>query len=230
MRLSSCESTNPPPPFRSLAAANSARSWLFASSLILGLGLLGGFGRIIEKYGRTSITALEYFAQSDAHAMQYSLIANSMLSTALQYLDKKETQERLRRTESSSQLFGLIPRDSRDGTANGPAYTPSGTPMPPVMPPVKSPFGSAAASTKDAESGNRPGSSRLSHLGSGPSPRFTFDLDSTFLGLSDTLPRTPEFELMAGSLDQDSQQDFGSMNLFPLLETGGHIDLAHSYF
>ena len=207
-------------------AANSARSWLFASSLILGLGLLGGFGRIIEKYGRTSITALEYFAQSDAHAMQYSLIANSMLSTALQFLDKKETQERLRRTESSSQLFGLIPRDSREGTNNGPAYTPSRM----SMPPVTSPFGGAAASTKDAESGNRPGSSRLSHLGSGPSPRFTFDLDSTFLGLPDSLPRTPEFELMAGSLDQDSQQDFGSMNLFPLLETGGHIDLAHSYF
>ncbi len=71
--------------------ANRSRSWLFASSLILGLGLLGGFGRIIEKYSRTSITALEYFAKNDAHAMQYSLIANSMLVTALQYLDKKET-------------------------------------------------------------------------------------------------------------------------------------------
>ncbi|KAH8900952.1 hypothetical protein GQ53DRAFT_604734, partial [Thozetella sp. PMI_491] len=87
-----------------------AVSWLFASSLVLGLGLLGGFGRIIEKYCGSSIAALEHFAQSDAHAMQYSLIAKSLLSTALQYLDKKETQERLRRTESSSQLFGLIPR------------------------------------------------------------------------------------------------------------------------
>lgn len=53
--------------------------------------------------------ALEHFAKRDAHAAQYALIANSLLATAVAYLEKKETQERLRRTESSAQLFGLLP-------------------------------------------------------------------------------------------------------------------------
>ncbi|KAM7218848.1 hypothetical protein V8F06_005728 [Rhypophila decipiens] len=87
-------------------------SWLFAASLVLGLGLLGGFGRVIEKHCRASIAALEYFAESDAHAVQYSLIAKSLLATALEYLERRETLERLRRTESSSQIFGLLPRES----------------------------------------------------------------------------------------------------------------------
>ncbi|KJZ75479.1 hypothetical protein HIM_05175 [Hirsutella minnesotensis 3608] len=83
-------------------------SWLFASSLVLGVGLLGGFGRILEKYSRMSIQCLDHFAKTDGHAAQYSLIAQSLLATALEHLERQELEERLRRTESSSQLFGLL--------------------------------------------------------------------------------------------------------------------------
>lgn len=80
---------------------------------MLGAGLLGSFGRILEKYARMSIAALEHFAKLDAHAAQYAMISRSLLSTAVEYLEKKETQERLQRTESSAQLFGLLPSGLR---------------------------------------------------------------------------------------------------------------------
>jgi hypothetical protein len=65
----------------------------------------------------------------------------------------------------------------------------------------------------------------------GLEPRLSFDFESTFLGLAaDTLPRTPDFSLLGGHhLDGDAEGTFGAMNLFPLLETDGHIDLAN-YF
>lgn len=179
---------------------------------MLGIGLLGGFGRIIEKHCRASIASLEYLAQADAHAVQYSLIAKSLLVTALQYLERKELQERQQRTESSSQLFGLIPRTSRE---IGSDSRDRGLPR-----------------SWESESPQK-GPSRLDKAGPGhvddQEPRFSFDFDSTFLGLTDTLPRTPNFSLMGGPLDADAEQTFGALNLFPLLETDGHIDLAN-YF
>ncbi|KAJ4291417.1 hypothetical protein N0V88_006010 [Collariella sp. IMI 366227] len=187
-------------------------SWLFASSLVLGVGLLGGFGRIIEKHCRASIAALEYFAQTDAHAVQYSLIAKSLLTTALQYLEKREIQERQQRTESSSQLFGLIPRTSRETSDGGRDRALSGS-----WQSEDSPKGAARADK-----------ARTGHVDS-QMPRFSFDFESTFLGLTDALPRTPDFSQLGGPLDADTEQTFGAMNLFPLLETDGHIDLAN-YF
>ncbi|KAI9734623.1 MAG: hypothetical protein M1834_002224 [Cirrosporium novae-zelandiae] len=83
-------------------------SWLFTTSLVLGLALLGDFGRIFEKYAGASIHSLEYFAKRDPHALQYSSIAKSLVATALEHLEKKELQERHQRIESTSQLFGLI--------------------------------------------------------------------------------------------------------------------------
>jgi hypothetical protein len=192
-------------------------SWLFASSLVLGLGLLGGFGRIIEKYCRASIAALEYFAQADAHAVQYSLIAKSLLTTALEYLEKKEIQERQQRTESSSQLFGLVPRSSRETWAVNHDQGLSGN------------FPSTSPSGGSVQKGvGRLEKTRLGNT-DGQMERFSFDFESTFLGLTDTLPGTPDFSLMGGSLDADAEQTFGALNLFPLLETDGHIDLAN-YF
>ncbi|KAK4100437.1 hypothetical protein N658DRAFT_473368 [Parathielavia hyrcaniae] len=196
-------------------------SWLFASSLVLGVGLLGGFGRIIEKHCRYSIAALEYFAQADAHAVQYSLIAKSLLSTALQYLEKREVQERQRRTESSSLLFGLIPRSSH-GTADDDR--------------VRSLSGSHQ-NTKASEVGSKADKARL---GDGEElPQYGLDFESAFFGLpgttstsTSTLPNTPDFSFMGGGgpLDAaDVEQTFGALNLFPLLETDGHIDLAN-YF
>lgn len=197
--------------------ALSLRSWLFASSLVLGLGLLGGFGRIIEKYCRLSISALEYFAETDAHAMQYSLIAKSLLATALEYLDRKEARERVQRTESSSQLFGLLPRDSyQDAERQQPHPRPRG--RQPTSPP-----GSYVA--KEATHG-RGDSARIAQFGA-PPPRIDLDVDASFFGFSDALPREPDFSVLGGTLDTDADQSFGALNLFPLLDTSGHIDLAH---
>lgn len=183
-------------------------SWLFASSLVLGLGLLGGFGRIIEKYCRASISALEYFAEADAHAVQYSLIAKSLLTTALEYLEKKEIRERLERTESSSQLFGLVPRASREENANLSRSLPNGQNI------------TESTAGKGVDNLNE-----VAHP-DGPSSSFNFDFESTFLGLTDS---TTPFSAVGGFLDPEADQAFGALNLFPLLETDGHIDLAN-YF
>jgi hypothetical protein len=173
---------------------------------------MGGFGRIIEKHCRASISALEYFAQADTHAGQYSLIAKSLLATALQYLERRETQERQQRTESSSQLFGLIPRASRNNNDRGRTLS-----------------GSWQAESPQ-KGGDGSDKIRPSHA-DGHEPRFNFDFESTFLGLTDTFSRTPDFSLMTGPLDADAdaEQTFGALNLFPLLDTDGHIDLAN-YF
>lgn len=281
-----------------------SRSWLFASSLVLGLGLLGGFGRIIEKYCRASIAALEYFAEADAHAVQYSLIAKSLLNTALAYLEKREMQDRLRRTESSSQLFGLIPRgDSGDETTNDDNHNHNTTnnndhedpntsnsyqqqhqhdqqphyqrSIQHTNPSVGGQFGGIPGSLRGGGSTHKQQQAKPSsyppHHNSHhnhnhhnhhhnsyhhhhhhahahahtPSSSFwgnrfnnmNHDFDfvghestaTTFLGMTESLPRTPEFSIMGGSLDSDADQMFGALNLFPLLETDGHIDLAN-YF
>lgn len=185
------------------------RSWLFASSLVLGLGLLGGFGRIIEKYCRASISALEYFGEVDGHAMQYSLIAKSLLTTGLEYLEKREIEERSRRTESSSQLFGLIPQAARHEKGLG------------------SPFSHRSSHTSEITSrtGNKGG--RILPMDS--CPEQSFDFESCVLGLADTFPSTPDFSFMPESFGMDRDQTFGAMNLFPLIDTDGHIDLANFF-
>ncbi|PHH72211.1 hypothetical protein CDD82_6119 [Ophiocordyceps australis] len=43
------------------------------------------------------------------HAAQYSLIAQSLLDAAQAHIEAREAEERRRRTESSCQLFGLLP-------------------------------------------------------------------------------------------------------------------------
>ncbi|KAK4192372.1 hypothetical protein QBC35DRAFT_447685 [Podospora australis] len=190
-------------------------SWLFASSLVLGVGLLGGFGRVIEKYCRASIAALEYFAETDTHARQYSLIAKSLLSTASEYLEKKEMQERLRRTESSSQLFGLIPPTPRG----------SGTHI------LHRSDSHASQTLNSGQESPVKGTTKLdrTRVPLPEAPTFDFDFEATFLGLTESMQNTPEFSIMGGSFDPEPDQTFGSLNLFPLLEGDGHIDLAN-YF
>lgn len=183
------------------------RSWLFASSLVLGVGLLGGFGRILEKYTRMSIQALDHFAKSDTHATQYSLIAQSLLTTALEHLERQELQERHRRTESSSQLFGLIPHDTRTN--------------------------SAAQRDSTAQTSSPMAPRRHASLDGSLPPHQTFDMgsgdiDTSFLGLTESLLQTPDMNYWNGNMGSDG--DAGSaLNLFPLLDAGGGIDLAH-YF
>lgn len=169
---------------------------------------------MLENQARKSIMALEHFAKSDAHAMQYSLIAKSLLKTALSSLEKRELAERWQRTESSSQLFGLIPTEpnemipnSKEGMENNAGFAVTGR-------------------ARERESANKSDGAfgRESSLVGSPG-RFG-DLDPAFLSLSGSLPRTPDFSyLSSGGFDDD--QTFGALNLFPLLETGGHIDLAH---
>ncbi|EFQ36686.1 fungal specific transcription factor domain-containing protein [Colletotrichum graminicola M1.001] len=180
-------------------------SWLFASSLILGVGLLGSFGRILEKYTRNSIMVLEHFAKSDAHASQYSLIAKSLLNAALDYLEKKELQERTQRTESSSQLFGLVPRDNAE--ANRDAHPTTKDHVTPT----------SAGKTLSAKSNGF-----FSGFLGLDSSSFA-DLDASFLGLSASLPQTPDLSALAGRNDDHS---FSDLNLFQLLDGDGHIDLG----
>ncbi|KND91042.1 putative transcriptional regulatory protein [Tolypocladium ophioglossoides CBS 100239] len=172
-------------------------SWLFAASLVLGVGLLGGFGRVLEKHSRTSIRALDHFARSDGHAAEYSLVAQSLLATALEHLERRELQERRRRTESSSQLFGLMPSEA--GSPGGPSSVPARSPAPAV--------------------GTEPHLLDRAFLPLG-------DVDSAFLGLTEGLLQTADVDYWGGSLGGEG--DAGSaLNLFPLLEAGGGIDLAH---
>ncbi|KAM6516615.1 hypothetical protein FALCPG4_014796 [Fusarium falciforme] len=188
-------------------------SWLFASSLVLGIGLLGGFGRILEKYTRMSIHALDHCSKHDTHARQYSLIAQSLLTAALEYLEKRELAERQRRTENSSQLFGLIPSEA--GTdSTSPAVT--GDPSHPVASP--------ASNSRPRDSLDR---SFLQHNGlqGVGSPPFG-DLDSAFLGLSESMLQTPDPSYWGGPTGMEG--DSGSaLNLFALLDAGGGIDLTH---
>lgn len=189
-------------------------SWLFASSLVLGIGLLGGFGRILEKYTRMSIQALDHCSKHDTHAKQYSLIAQSLLTIALESLEKRELQERLRRTESSSQIFGLIPYDS--GHSSRTPGSPGDVNANASSPDVSNP--------KPRESLER---SFLQQTGLQPaaSPRFG-DLDSAFFGLSDSMLQTPDASYWGGNMGMDADAA-SALNLFALLDAGGGIDLAH---
>ncbi|KAL2759897.1 hypothetical protein ACRALDRAFT_2116058 [Sodiomyces alcalophilus JCM 7366] len=187
-------------------------SWLFAASLVLGIGLLGSFGRILEKYMRTCIQSLEHFSTNDTNAAQYALIAKSLLASALGFLEKRELEERQRRTESSSQLFGLVPRHGPECGAGN--MSQSSRPDLPADRRASAVGGATAA----------PGAGYLGF----DTPHAAFaDADTGFLGLSDVLPRTPSLSsfLMEGRMD-GGDAAFNDFNLFQLLDGGGHIDLG----
>lgn len=168
---------------------------------------MGGFGRILERYVRMAISALEFFAKEDTHAMQYSFIGKSLLSSAQQYLETKEAQERLCISENSSQLFGLIPRED---------------PNPKVASaPVGAPTNVGVSAVGIGEAG-RPSLS-TSHIVDSPFA----DIDSSIFPLYDPLTATPGFSQLAEHSQDQADHVFGALNLFPLLENNGHIDLAH---
>ncbi|KAI6818475.1 putative MFS transporter [Hortaea werneckii] len=184
-------------------------SWLFASSLVVGLGVMGGFGRL-EKRANQSVEALEHFAANDVHAMQYSQIARSLLNTAVQYLDRKEANERLERTASSNHIFGLMPKDGQQATPSG-----------------------IRARNRSADRTCR------SQQTSGPDPSLTAfqDLpiptsngaDTPSRDFFETWSQMPDFSMFDGLMDgtqEWTEQDWSTLNLFPLLEDGGQIDLS----
>ncbi|KAI5867390.1 hypothetical protein GGS23DRAFT_548178 [Durotheca rogersii] len=181
-------------------------SWLFASSLVLGVGLLGGFGRVLEKYTRMSIAALEFFAKDDTHAVQYSLIAQSLLSSALRYLQRRDTDERVQIMGSSSQLFGLVPKKRlpRDN-------------------PVSAGLEEPQASPSSSQVGNMSHSPQTGELFTSP----FHDVDPSLLSLGGFLDPPSGASLPGGDQHGQAEHVFGALNLFPLLDGNGHIDLAH---
>ncbi|KAI1748773.1 fungal-specific transcription factor domain-containing protein [Xylaria castorea] len=228
-------------------------SWLFASSLVVGVGLLGGFGRSLEKSARLSEAALEHFARHDAHAAQYARIAASLRVCAVSYLERRDAEERSRIAEDSTQLFGLLPllpprrrRRQRRQQQQPPSH-------------LSHSDGGEDEERRDAAGAgttaeeDRPSSSYFEQMrrhaesgggggGRGPweeedhqqhagGPFGDFD-PAIFSFGSETTPQT-EFPLPlqgdAGHNNSISAADqvFGAMNLFPLLDGNGHIDLAH---
>lgn len=223
---------------RCWSPADAPRSWLFASSLVLGIGLLGSFGRILEKYTRNSIQALEHFSKHDSNAGQYALIARSLLSSALDYLEKREMSERQQRTESSSQLFGLVPRDSGADVAHhqqqqqppqrSSSLLPHHQPSPGHF---QSPSAVAAAmDRRDSTAARQAGISNQNnplagYVGLGTPP--FGDMDTGFMGFPGSLPRTPDLSaILEGRMDVGGDANFGDLNLFQLLDGEGHIDLG----
>jgi hypothetical protein len=61
----------------------------------------------MEKYLSDSIDALEYFSKHDPQAMQYSVIAKSLLSMSLDHIHRTELMERFAKGRASAELFGL---------------------------------------------------------------------------------------------------------------------------
>lgn len=91
------------------------RSWLFTTSLVLAVGILGRTGLSYEGKCRSSIQCLDYFGQVDPHARQYSVIVQSLLKTATEHVKKRELHLRSQRKQASSQLFGLLPVEPEGG-------------------------------------------------------------------------------------------------------------------
>ncbi|KAI0913148.1 fungal-specific transcription factor domain-containing protein [Ustulina deusta] len=183
-------------------------SWLFASSLVVNVGYLSNFGRALEKPAETSIRTLEHFAKEDAHASQYARIAQSLHRCAQSYLARQDAEDRRRISESSTQLFGLVPKDhvlAHDHSHSHPGTT-----------------GSHNPETRHSESAGL--ESRL--WTSEPFDDFDpsiFSFGESNTPLTDIRPPQGHGYGHEGSADQV----FGAMNLFPLLDGNGHIDLAH---
>lgn len=178
----------------------------------MGVGLLGGFGRVLEKRCRQSIEALDHFAKHNAHAEQYSLIAQSLLSVSLEHLEKKELSERMQRTESSSQLFGLLP--SRRPSLASPNQ--NATPQHAHTPATMASQGREMLESNFVRNG---GLLSINSPGLG-------EVDSAFLGLTDNGLHPTDGGYWGAAVGNDADQA-SALNLFTLLDSGGGIDLAH---
>lgn len=97
-----------------LILTDRCRSWLFTTSLVLAVGILGRSGMVFEDHCRNSIACLDYFAKVDPHARQYSLVVQALLKTTTTHVKSRELRLRTQRKQASSQLFGLLPLDNND--------------------------------------------------------------------------------------------------------------------
>ncbi|SMQ53578.1 unnamed protein product [Zymoseptoria tritici ST99CH_3D7] len=87
-------------------------SWLFTTSLVLAVGVLGRSGLAYEESCKASIQCIEYFAEVDPHARQYVLIVQSLIQTTTKHVKERESRLRSERKQASSQLFGILPSDA----------------------------------------------------------------------------------------------------------------------
>ncbi|KAI0967791.1 fungal-specific transcription factor domain-containing protein [Xylaria arbuscula] len=197
-------------------------SWLFASSLVVSVGHLSNFGRALEKPAEKSIDTLEYFASQDAHASQYAQIARALHRCAVSYLARQDAEDRRRIAESSTLLFGLVPRDHAAGHIHNHSRS----------------HDNHDHNHRDAHSHGdltRNPETRISSLtdpagmGSSPWASEPFDeFDPSIFSFGETHTPLTDIRLPQGYVHEGSaDQVFGTMNLFPLLDGDGHIDLAH---
>ncbi|KAI1123593.1 fungal-specific transcription factor domain-containing protein [Nemania abortiva] len=195
-------------------------SWLFTSSLVVGVGLIGDFSRSLDKALSTSISSLEYLAQHDTHAAQYARIATSLRACATTHLEQRDAAERRRVAEDSTQLFGLLPStqtqsDSHptegDTTAGGSCNG----------------GGCKQAETR-AHDGPDPGPEEPIQQWTGAGPFEDFDPAIFSFDTTPTMAFRPPLQGDVHVYVHDgADQVFGAINMFPLPDGNGHIDLAH---
>lgn len=117
---------------------NICSAWLFTTSLVLAVGVLGRSGLSFEENCKASIECLDYFAIVDPHARQYSVIVQALLKTTTGHVKKREQHMRSRRKQASSQLFGLVPlEESRRVSASEPDHIAQSETRVPEMPPPR---------------------------------------------------------------------------------------------
>ncbi|TGJ78406.1 hypothetical protein E0Z10_g10360 [Xylaria hypoxylon] len=189
-------------------------SWLFASSLVVSVGHLSNFGRALGKPAEASISSLEYFATQDAHASQYARIAQSLHHCAQSYLARQDAEERRRIAESSTQLFGLIPKNHAPDHNHNHNQTHAHN-----HPSINRTHNLETRVSDPAALESSPWASELFN-DFDPS---IFSFGESHTPLTDIRPPQGQGDIHEGSADQV----FGAMNLFPLLDGNGHIDLAH---
>ncbi|KAI0803865.1 fungal-specific transcription factor domain-containing protein [Xylaria sp. FL0064] len=206
-------------------------SWLFASSLVVSVGHLANFGRALEKPAEASISTLEYFATQDAHASQYAQIAKALHRCAQAYLARQDAEDRRRIAESSTQLFGLLPKNHAPTHSHshshsqihnqnhnrGRGHDNSHSQSRFQNPETRATHGNA----HNGETGLD-----ISPWTSEPFDEFDpsiFSFGEPHNPLTDIRLPHGHGDVHEGSADQV----FGAMNLFPLLDGNGHINLAH---
>ncbi|KAH7366620.1 hypothetical protein BKA66DRAFT_425046 [Pyrenochaeta sp. MPI-SDFR-AT-0127] len=106
-------------------------SWLFTTSLVLAVGILGRSGRTFQDSCEASAQCLDYFGKVDPTARQYSLIVRSLLRVTTAHVQKRELHSRMQRKEASSQLFGLLSSDTdtRQHGLQSPVPQPTSEPL-----------------------------------------------------------------------------------------------------
>lgn len=183
-------------------------SWLFTASLVLGLAVLGEDGRTYERHARASVSCLDFFAKNDQHAMQYSLISDTLLKTTCAFISKREDEDRHRRTQTSSQLFGLLPTTS--SIANNSTS------------PIVHARGTSAAVTPSATV--MAGENNLDIDGILPSPDWS-QFDSELMALPSAMDSFGTFGGSGHGLGDTGQENIlRGLPLFPMFDTSDDMD------